>query len=82
MASSFVDPDAGQWGQQPGVSSLHFGPSRYQQLQPTLREEDPSPGAFGVGRDGVLLYMGGSSNGGTPIAGWLIMQNTIKMDPY
>ena len=24
--------------------------------------------------------MGGSTNGGTPIAGWFIMENTINMD--
>ena len=30
----------------------------------------------------VCHHMGGSTNGGTPIAGWFIMENTINMDVW
>ena len=27
-----------------------------------------------------VIYMGGSINGGTPIAGWFTMENSLKID--
>ena len=46
MASSVVYPAGRSVGPRwPGPSGINFGPSRYQQLQPTISEDDTSPGA-------------------------------------